>query len=95
MCLTSSWSSCRILGVDRRKLTITPEDLQIEGVIERSPSPEGIDTEQEIGSKEEKRRRSATIVLSSDEEDEDEEVTFVSTKPTKTVVGGVIDLTDD
>jgi hypothetical protein len=43
------------------------------------------------------RRRSATIVLSSDEEEEEEEgdVTFVSTKPTKTVVGGVIDLTDD
>jgi hypothetical protein len=40
-----------------------------------------------------KRQRSATIVLSSDEEDGD--VTFVATKRVKTVVGGLIDLTDD
>jgi hypothetical protein len=40
------------------------------------------------------RRRSATIVLSSDDEEEEGNVTFVSTRPTKIVVG-VIDLTAD
>jgi hypothetical protein len=85
-----------MLGEDRRKLTVFSGDLQNEGIIERSPSPKGTDMQRETGINVE-RRRSATIVLSSDEEEEEEEgdVTFVSTKPTKTVVGGVIDLTDD
>jgi hypothetical protein len=83
-----------MLGEDRRKLTVFSGDLQNEGIIERSPSPKGTDMQRETGINVE-RRRSATIVLSSDEEEEEGDVTFVSTKPTKTVVGGVIDLTDD
>ena len=66
----------------------------MEGIIARSPSPEGTNVKQNTGIKAVERQRSATIILSSDEE-EDGDVTFVSTKPTKTVVGGVIDLTDD
>jgi hypothetical protein len=65
----------------------------MEGIIARSPSPEGTNVKKKTGIKAAERQRSATIILSSDEEDDD--VTFVSTKPTKTVVGGVIDLTDD
>lgn len=73
---------------------MAPEDLQMEGIIARSPSPEGTNVKKKTGIKAAERQRSATIILSSDEE-EDGDVTFVSTKPTKTVVGGVIDLTDD
>jgi hypothetical protein len=74
---------------------MTPEDLQNEGIIERSPSPEGTDMQRETAINME-RRRSATIVLSSDDDEKEEgDVTFVSTRPTKTVVEGVIDLTDD
>jgi hypothetical protein len=65
----------------------------MEGIIARSPSPEGTNVKQNTWIKAVERQGSATIILSSDEEDGD--VTFVSTKPTKTVVGGVIDLTDD
>lgn len=74
---------------------MAPEDLQMEGIIARSPSPEGTNVKKKTGIKAAERQRSATIILSSDEEEEDGDVTFVSTKPTKTVVGGVIDLTDD
>ena len=73
---------------------MAPEDLQMEGIIARSPSPEGTNVKKKTGIKAAERQRSATIILSSDEE-EDGDVTFVSTKPTKTVVGDVIDLTDD
>jgi hypothetical protein len=72
---------------------MTPEDLQNEGIIPRSPSPEGTSIEREIAIRTKKRQRSATIVLSSDEEDGD--VTFVAKKRVKTVVGGMIDLTED
>jgi hypothetical protein len=65
-------------------LMLFAEDLRNEGIIERSPSPEGADIKQE------ERQRSATIVLSSD--DEEDEVTFVGMKRTKKTV---IDLTDD
>ena len=43
----------------------------MEGIIARSPSPEGTNVKQNTGIKAVERQRSATIILSSDEEDGD------------------------
>jgi hypothetical protein len=75
------------------QLTLLAEDLQNEGIIERSSSPEGSETMQETEVKVEERQRSATIILSSDEEEGD--VSFVSTKRVRIVDEDVIDLTED
>jgi hypothetical protein len=50
---------------------MAPEDLQMEGIIARSPSPEGTNVKKKTGIKAAERQRSATIILSSDEEDGD------------------------
>ena len=69
------------------------EDLQNEGIIERSPSPVGADSKQQSRTKTQKRHRSATIVLSSDDEGGD--VIVAGIKRLRIADREVIDLTDD
>jgi hypothetical protein len=97
--LATSYSSiARIVSVQSHSFYSNDADtlagnLQLEGVIERSPSLGDTGSRQETGIRAGKRRRSATIVLSSDDEEED--VTIVGAKRIKTTDEDVIDLTDD
>jgi hypothetical protein len=75
------------------RLTLLAEDLQNEGVIERSPSPVGAVIKHETRIKTQKRRRSATIVLSSDDAQGDAVVAGM--KRLRIADREVIDLTDD
>ena len=74
------------------RLTLLAEDLQNEGIIERSPSPVGAVIKHETRIKTQKRHRSATIVLSSDDE---EGVIVAGIKRLRIAEREVIDLTDD